>query len=134
MEIKPAISQLVVVQSCIADTAFTYDGVFSRALVGTVKCRSDHRVLLVRNLRRGSFPHMIESCEIWSNRHVIPRHKPKTGNIDSHAVVPQPAFVPGWIVRLALNHCTARIDRHSIRKYSTRSTRGFHNVLYRQMP
>src|SRR4030095_5800876 len=127
--IKPGVREFVVIQASVADTPLTDYCVFSRTLVRAMKCRCDDRILLISNFRRRSFSYVIVGGEIWANRHVVPGHKPESRNVDSHVVVPQSAFVPGWIVRVALDHRPTCVDRHSIRVDSLWSTRGFHYVF-----
>ncbi len=118
--IEPRVSQLVVIQTRVADAAFADHRVFRRAFVGAMERRRNHRVLLVGNLGRCSLAHVVEGCEVWTNRHVIPRHEPEPGYVDAHVFVPEPAFVPSGIVRLALNHRAARVYRHAIREDAMR--------------
>src|SRR5260370_39322572 len=45
--IEPCVGQLVIVQPSVAHAALAHHRVFRCALVGAVKCRRDHRVLLI---------------------------------------------------------------------------------------
>src|SRR4030095_13778846 len=94
--------------------------------------RRDDRVLLVGDRRRRGLAHMIVGGQIWTNRDIVPGHKPKTRNVDLHVVVPQPTFVPGWVIGRAFDHRSTRRDGHVISKDPVWATSSFHNVFHRK--
>src|SRR5688500_7736431 len=131
--IEPTIRKLVVVQTRVADATLADDRVFSGTPEAAGKRWGDDCVFLIRHGGRGGCAHAIEGGEIWTNRYVVPRHKPGAGNVELDGVVPQPAFVPRPIVRLAIDHRAARVDRHPVGEDAVWTTGSFHDVLHRQV-
>ncbi len=132
--IKPIVSHFVVIEPCVAHTSFADDRVFGRTGVTAMKNRSDNQILLIREFGVGGFADVIISCDVRTDRNVIPGRKPESRNIDFHIVVPESAFIPRRIVRCSFNHRTGGRNRHFISKNPVRSVNRFDNVHCWKMP
>ena len=77
---------------------------------------------------------MVEHLDVRADRDVVPRHEPQAREIQWHVVVPQPALVPGGIVRRAPDHRAACRHGHRVGVNAARALRLFHDVLRRQVP
>src|SRR5687767_3036921 len=131
--IEPTIRKLVVVQTRVADATLADDRVFIGTAEAAGKRLGGGFGFVTRHGGPGGFAPLDGGGEIWTNRYVVPRHKPEAGNVDLHVVVPQPAFVPRPIVRLAIDHRAARVDRHPVGEDAVWTTGSFHDVLHRQV-
>src|SRR5260370_1179059 len=118
----------------VAHTALADYCILRGTLVRAMQRWRDHCVLLVGNLRTSSLPHLIVCCEVRPHRHVVPRHKPESGHVDFHVVVPQAALVPGAVVRCAFDHRSAGVDRHLVGKDSVRPIHGLDDLILGKMP
>src|SRR5699024_2820776 len=124
-EVEPVVNLLIVIQTCVADTAFARNGIFRSTLKGTVQGRSNNQVLTVAHFRAGSvLPHMVKESNIGAYRYVIPGDKPETGHVKIHIVMIESALVPGFSIGLAAYH---------IIKYLFFALYMFQNILNRQM-
>ena len=132
--VEESVHDLLVVEPRVAHAALADNRVLRRARVRAVRDGSDDGPLLVRRVPFRGLPDVRERREVGTDRDVVPRHVPESRDVDGHVVVPQPALVPGGIVRRTLDHPATRRVRHLVREDPVRPVDRLHDVLLRKMP